>query len=323
MKRVMGIDGGATNTRAIVVDETGQICGVGRGGPSNYHSVGVETMQASLERAIAEAWRASGLEPRPADALFLGLAGIGDEQDRVVVRRFVEAQRFADPARVGIDHDIHITLAGGLAGEPGIAVIAGTGSACYGVNARGESGRAGGWGYLLDDGGSGYQLALAGLRAVIRAEDGRGPATALTALLMQALQVNDHRAIIARLHHGAMPRNEIAAWGRLVCETAAAGDLVAQTILETGAAELALAVGAVARKLGMTDTRCPVTYAGGLLENNRHYRSVFHRALTEAIPLADLVTPRLSPMRGAALLALQSLGIELTPLVRANLGQRD
>ena len=115
-------------------------------------------------------------------AICLGIAGVDRPNDAAVVRGIMK--RIGFKARVLIVNDALIALETGAPGQPGVVIISGTGSIAYGRNAAGEAARSGGWGYVLGDEGSGYWIGRAALRAVLREADHRGPATALTPMLL-------------------------------------------------------------------------------------------------------------------------------------------
>lgn len=300
MKLVLGIDGGGTQTRAALVQADGRVLGVGVAGPSNYGDIGVEATRENISRAIQAAW---GDQPaRPADAAFFGLGNIVSEADRQTIRDIASTLRVAE--RIEVDHDIRIALAGGLAGEPGIALIMGTGSACYGRSADGCEWRAGGWGPLLDDAGSGYYLGLQAMIAAVRAADGRGAPTKLTEALMRKLSLADMHQIMRRVYHDGLSRTEIAAMSSLVIDAARAGDDIAQAIIERGVHELAWMIATVARKLNFSKTT-PVCATGGLTQAGE----VILKPLRKATP-HPVSEPILPPVLGAALLVMDTKPIE-------------
>ncbi|MFA0750431.1 MAG: hypothetical protein SLRJCFUN_000834 [Candidatus Fervidibacter sp.] len=312
MRLVLGVDGGGTNTRAALVAETGEVLGIGLAGPSNYDDVGIAIAQRHIGAAVRQAWRQAGRKRRPADAAFLGMAGVVSDDDRATIRQMAERLQLAPPERIGVDHDIRIALAGGLAGQPGIALIVGTGSSCYGRTADGRSWRAGGWGHLLDDYGSGYYLGLQAMVAAVRAADGRGPKTQLLPLVMESLGLKDINELMRRLYYEGMSRAAIAALGPKVLDIAAQGDRVAREIVWHGIAELLLMVRTVAQRLNFLPGSFRLTYTGGIAQSPfflRHFRMALHHSL----PTCQLVPPLLPPVLGAALLALELLGVAITP----------
>ncbi len=306
----IGIDGGGTHTRAAIVDGDGEVRAVGFGGGSNMQAAGIdgarESIRGAVDRALAELGESADLT-----GAFLGMAGVVSADDR---RSMLGLAREVVPARyIEVDHDIRAALAGGLAGEPGMALIAGTGSSCYGRAADGRSWRAGGWGSLLDDSGGGHWIGLRGMMAITRAADERDPPTALTAPLMRALGIDDidrmlHLAGSQGLRHGA-----IAALAPIVLDTAAAGDPTARTILERGAAELAAMAEAVARHLEL-GSDVAIVLTGGLTAHPL-YSMMIRAAIAERLPGAHTISPMLPPVLGAALLALGLGGIAATAAI--------
>lgn len=182
---LLGIDGGGTKTEAVVLDaENNEVARATRG-PSNYHTVGQAAAEASLQEVIRQVLSAAGLETADVAALGLGMAGVARPGDREIVQAMLA--RIARFPRLVITHDAECALVGGLGQRYGMVVVAGTGAMAYGVNARGESRRADGWGFLMGDRGSAYWIGRRALRAVTSAADGRGPATDLEGAVLAHL----------------------------------------------------------------------------------------------------------------------------------------
>ncbi len=293
---VLGIDGGGTTTRAAIASPDGRVLGTGEGGASNYQAIGMERAVAGIRTAVDHACAAAGASVTPA-AAFLAIAGVVSPTDRALLRRAVDGLELAP--RVAVDHDLSAALAGGLGGEPGIVLIAGTGSSCYGRRSDGEDWRAGGWGHLLDDDGGGYRIGLDALRAAVRAVDGRGPDTELRSRAIRAIDVDDPDEILHAVHN-RLQRSDIAALAPLVFASAAENDAVASTIVERGARALAAMVRAVAERLAFEDVR--VVTSGGLF-TNLDYRERVRREVARHVPGALLVRPQRPPVEGACLLA--------------------
>jgi N-acetylglucosamine kinase-like BadF-type ATPase len=150
----LGIDGGGTRTRAVLLDRAGNERASAIDGPSNYHTVGLEAAEASLREAIASALSQAGVEIGQVHRIGLGMAGVARPDDLVAVRAIVE--RIGPFRHVVLTHDAEAALVGGAGQRYGVVLIAGTGAIAYGVNARGEARRADGWGPLLGDDGSAY-----------------------------------------------------------------------------------------------------------------------------------------------------------------------
>lgn len=218
---LLGVDGGGSKTVALLAGRAGQLLGRGRAGASNYHSVGAEHACAELRRAIASAFDAARIVPRPPAAICLGLAGVDRPEDRALFQNWAAHEWPGIPVIVVADAEL--VLHAGTPEGRGVAIIAGAGSIVYGRSRAGKLARAGGWGYLLGDEGSGYAVGLAALRAVARAADGRGPPTMLTDLILGRWSLPAPQTLIRRVYAPETSRAEIAALADLVVRAASRG----------------------------------------------------------------------------------------------------
>jgi glucosamine kinase len=312
----LGVDGGGTKTQAALCDENGRVLGAGLSGASGIDSVGAEAAAANIGAAITAARRQAGLETAPCDGVFFGMAGVVSAADQAIVHDI--ARSLGLGSAVQVDHDIRIALAGGLSGRPGIALIAGTGSSCFGINAAGARWQAGGWGHLISDEGSSYWFGWNAIRLAAGACDGRWE-TALRAPVLRQLGIDDIGDLHQRLYSQGVTKAEIAAFAPLVIEAAAAGDALARVLIEQGMAELAQMVVAVARRLGWQEAPCAVTLTGGLWRAGDAVLAPFRTALAARLPQATVVLPALPPVLGACVLALQGAGIAVDEVVLRNL----
>ncbi|MBE2238170.1 MAG: hypothetical protein IAE81_10290 [Caldilineaceae bacterium] len=312
----LGIDGGGTKTQVAICDETGRILGVGQAGPSGIDSVGAKGAIVGIGAAVTAARRQAGLPATSFDSVFFGMAGVVSEADRDIVRWV--AQELGLGQAVGVDHDIRIALAGGLAGRPGIALIAGTGSSCFGMNGQGERWQAGGWGHLISDEGSSYWFGWNAIRLAVGAYDGRWQ-SALLEPVQQQLGLQNMLDIHYRLYTQGIAKREIAGFAPLVISAAEAGDDLAQQLIRQGMHELARMAAAVARRLGWREAPCEVTLAGGLWRAGEPVLAPFRAALGDVLPLARVVMPELPPVLGACVLALQQAGAPVNEMVRQRL----
>jgi len=320
---LLGIDGGGTQTRALIASADGRLLGVGRAGSSNYHSVGLEAAVAAVaeaaDAAVAEAVAAAHVHGH-AKAAFLGLAGVRSAADHQAFREPLAALGLTDASeRLGLDHDLRIALAGGCAEGPGIVIIAGTGAAAYGRDPGGATAIVGGWGWLLDDQGSGVWLALRGLRAIMEATDGRGPRTRLEPAIFAELSVTSAREAMQWTMRADTARSQLASLAPVVLATAEDGDRVAQEIVAEGARQL----GRLARALGETlewpaGAAIPVVPAGGLLER-RSYRDAVRTELAAADVRFALLDAPAPPVAGAVFLAAELAGAPLSAAARQRL----
>jgi N-acetylglucosamine kinase len=204
-----------------------------------------------------------------------------------------------------------ITLAAGSREEHGVVIVAGTGSMAWGRNRHGESAQVGGWGALLGDEGSAYDIAVAALRAACRASDGRGPDTALLPALLARFGYRDLREIVGPIYHGGLDRRAIAAACPLVFEVARSGDPLAQRILRRAGLELALGAVTCARRLNMLGDDFDLVASGGVFRGGDFVVPAVNRLLALRCPGARFSLTRYEPAVGAALLGLRSLGAVL------------
>ncbi len=314
---LIGVDGGASKTRAIVLSEGGVVLGSSEvRSASAYHrdpedaaGVVVDAARAALARSGATA---------PVVALGAGLAGADDP---TVAERLTRALAGAALAsRVSVDHDAAAALAGGTALEPGIVIIAGTGSIAFGIAADGRRARAGGWGPLLDDEGSGYAVGRAVLRTAMRAHDGRGDSTALSDAVMRRFGL----ASLATLKMAVrgLTVDEIASVAPLAVAAALGGDAAAAAILVRAGGGLAEMVAAVVRMLGWQASEFPLVTAGGMFEAGDLVRLPMMRALAAAECRAALLPARFAPEVGAALIAARAAGFDVAAIIGRLAGRR-
>jgi N-acetylglucosamine kinase-like BadF-type ATPase len=317
-RRFLGIDGGGTKTQAVIIDDCGRLLGAGLGGPANYDAVGIEAAQFNIAQAVEAARRAAGISEQPFASAFLGLAGVVSTHDCEIAHGIAKRLNFAD--RVGVDHDCRIALAGGLSGRPGIVLIAGTGSSCFGMNACGDQWRAGGWGHLISDEGSGYWLGVEALRLAVMDHDGRGQTTALTALVMAALGVTEMNDIMHRIYVPGLSKPEVAALAPLVMDAAREGDSSALDLLRQGAQDLADCVAAVARRLNLGDTPS-LALVGGLFRAGETLSALLREAVLARLPGCQMQEPELPPVLGACLLALAQVGESVDDRIKGALAE--
>ena len=297
---ILGIDGGGSKTLALLADADGHVLGRGTGPTSNYQSVGAAAALAALDEASAAAFAAAGLPFAPLVAVCAGLAGVARPEDRALMQDW--AHRRLPGALAIIVNDAQLVLAAGTPDGWGAALICGTGSIVYGQDAGGRQARAGGWGPLLGDEGSGYAVGQAALRAVMRGFDGRGPHTALTQAILAHWALSEPSDLVSRVYREALRPADMAALAPLVEAAAAGGDDVAREILREAGRELAAAVQAVVRALDLPQP-APCALAGSLIIKGEIVRAMTLAAAGEAGLQLDPVTPVAEPAQGALRLA--------------------
>lgn len=301
MSYYIGVDGGASKTAAIVVDEDGRKIGAGLAGGSNHLRVGIEEATRNVEKAVNIALREAHIAINDVEYTYCGIAGADHPAHR---QRVVSSLSVFFPrGNFIVDTDARIALTGAVGFGAGIVVISGTGSVAFGRNAAGEEARSGGWGPTLGDEGSGFWIAREGLSAIVRAHDGRGFATLMTDLLCEEYDMCSPAELPRFVYATTTHVDDIARYGKLVIEAAQAGDAVASDILARAGSELAHCVLAIARRLHMADGPFPVAYVGGAFHAGELLLNPMRLRLQRDAPGATLQPPQLSPVEGAAMMA--------------------
>lgn len=303
---LMAVDGGQSSTLALVATPSGTILGVGWGGPSNHihEPGGVERLQSALRDSIASALRGAGCEPGRVQHICLGLSGVSPLAGDI-------AQALLPSAQILLHHDAVTALAGAAVGQPGVIVIAGTGAVAYGQLADGRSARSGGWGYIMGDEGSAYDIGCGALRAASQASDGRGPATRLLEDIPQHLHLADLHAVHRGVYSHQITRVQIAGLASIVGLAAQNGDFIAQELLHGAGQQLAISALAVLERLERLDSGMAVYVTGGVFRSGDYVLSSFRETLKERSPRSTASEAAFSPIIGALFLALKAAAVSL------------
>ena len=314
MRYILGIDGGGSKTTAILADERGKVLGEGRGEASNYQTIGLEKAGKAIKSAVAAAIEKAGenfsvsLENLEGKLVVVaGLAGADRPLDRERLRPVVWNQLPIRPLQLRVEHDARVALAAATGNKSGIILIAGTGSIAFGIDDTGRGVRAGGWGPILGDEGSGYSIGKAALTAVLWEYDGRGKPTSLTDRITSRLGVPRPDEIVSLVYQGPLQRPEIAKLAEIVLEEAAAGDEISQHLITDAAEHLVKLISAVLTRLDWTQQSVPVAGTGGLLRPGNLLWKTITEMLNHSHPQVSFTPPMLPPELGAVLLGRESL----------------
>lgn len=291
----LGVDGGGSKVLAVIVNARGEEVGRGLSGGANYNTVGLEEAVKHIYEAVEQATRAANCQ-LPLCAAWIGLAGIDRQADYDVL-----SPRLCTLAeKVQLTNDAELLLAG-LDKAVGVVLISGTGSIALGCDASGRKARAGGWGHILGDEGSGYAIAQQALQAAVRASDGRGPQTALLDRILQYWDLQHADDIIGQVYNEP-DKARIASLSSVVLICARGGDQVAATIVQQAAKELALTVHAVCQSLEFPQQRIPLALGGGLLINEADFCTQVIQHIRHYQPIGQVALvaqPTLSAARAA------------------------
>ena len=287
---IAGIDGGGTHTRLELRTADNTLLRRQEFGPFNLNAIGEDAFRARLQEVFTACGKMTDCA-----SLCVGGAGISNPEVGKILEAELNTAGFA--GRWKLCGDQEIALRGAMDG-PGMAVIAGTGSICFGKNAAGETARSGGYGHLIDDGGSGYALGRDVFSAAVQALDGRSEDHAILDAVLEKLGSAEAGAIVSFVYNGVTDKAAIARFSAIALELAESGNQRACKILELGAEELHALAAAVQRRLNLQG--CPIALLGGLLSEDNAYR---RRVEARLSPLGPVIYPAHDALWGAAQMA--------------------
>jgi N-acetylglucosamine kinase-like BadF-type ATPase len=296
--QVLGIDAGGTKTVCYLADESGTVMGEGRAGGANLKAEGELAVEKVLHTVMDQA--TSGRD-RGVAAICLGMAGADRDDEKTLVHDIMS--RIGARSRVVVVNDALVALVAGVGDASGVVIICGTGSIAYGRSAD-RAARAGGWGHVLGDEGSGYWIGRRALRAVARAADGRGPVTSLTPRVLNHFAVAKPSDLVAEIYDRQLRHHALAQLARLVQQARDEGDEVATQILEQAAHELVRAARSVVERLSMQEEAVQFVLAGGVFTGVPWLAEELKRRLPATAPRGQVKRLEVEPAMGAVRLAL-------------------
>jgi N-acetylglucosamine kinase-like BadF-type ATPase len=299
---VLGIDAGGTKTVCYLADSHGRIVGEGRGGGANLQAQGELEVEKVLHAVIDQAVGERAILP---SAVCLGVAGVDRAEDDHIVRSII--RRLGFRSHTLVVNDALIALVAGVGDAPGVVVIAGTGSIAYGLNQTGVAARAGGWGFILGDEGSGYWIGRQALAAVVRDADGRGPRTELTPLVLEHFKLSRVDGLVREVYDRGLQRQAVATIGPVVDQARAAGDITAAEILNKAGEELTRAAASVITRLEMRGQAFGTVLAGAMFRVIPWLAENVTERLAEVAPRTTAAALTVEPAMGAVQLALREL----------------
>lgn len=314
MAYYLAIDGGGTKTTALLADHQGNILGRGMAGPTSGHFVGHEAVVNHLRAAAAMALDAARYEG-PLDLVFIGAPAVYQDTAQEALQEMVPIRN------LHCEGDDRTAFVGALSGAHGVVVLAGTGSFARGVSPEGLSLSVGGWGTLLGDEGSAYDIGVQALKAVARAADGLGPETALTKVIRDRFRISRVRELTRIVYRPDFTREQAAGLAPAVAEAAREGDPVARSIMHGAGEALGHLAATVLARLSMQGQPVPVVLTGGVAAARDLVLPGLMARVRAVCPEANFPEPRYDPAIGAVVLALQTAGITVDEAVMARLDQ--
>ncbi len=318
MAYFLGIDGGQSHTTALVADARGRILGRGVAGPSNHtrEPGGRERLISSINQSVEAALRDAGLLKKKsvADFRFAGahLAMAGEPEYKIdIVRELLRADHLV------VGHDAPGALAGALAGEEGVIVLAGTGSVACGETRDGKFVRVGGHGYAFGDEGGAFSIAREAMVVALRNQD-RDEACGLTPALLSYFRRKTLKDIAEDYYAGEMSRDKLARVAARVGKLAERGEPVAEEIIDHAACVLAEMAVVTAIRLDFSSRPIRISYGGGVFKSAR-LLTRFAAEVSIWLSRTQIVKPRFGADAGALLLAFRQAGKRVTTKMLANI----
>lgn len=297
-----GIDGGGSKTSCLIGDEHSLLGSAVTAG-SNVVRVGETRAKQSLSDAIRQACSAAGVAASEIHRTCVGVAGAARAGVSEFVRRTIAGMVSGEVEVVG---DMVITLEAAFGAGAGVVAIAGTGSIAYGRNSKGETARAGGWGFAVSDEGSGHWIGRSAVAAAFRARDrdgdkDEGRSTQLFESILNFWQLETEEQLV--LAANRTPSPDFAALFPSVLAAAESGDALAVGVLTQAGAELAGLAQIVSQRIFREDETIPVAMSGGVFASSALVRQVFYNRLQASHPQVAVSEAVAEPVRGALALA--------------------
>jgi glucosamine kinase len=296
-RTVIGVDGGGTRTRAVLLGPDGEELGRTEGWAAVADAHDPATPAGSVAEICAAVAQVAG-SSLPVDVVWAGLSGAGRDEARLAVE--VEMSRMGIARNVHVGTDAQAAFQDAFGDGAGVLLMSGTGSIAWGRGEDGREGRVGGWGPHLGDEGSGYEIGLEAMRRVARCSDGRAPETTLRDLVLERLGLDGLEELVG--WESQASRAEVAELTPLVAKAAHDGDATARQILVRALEELEAHLRAILANLGPWSEPAGLALGGGLLGPGGTLR----KPVEARLPRHHVrpIDRELDPALGAARLAL-------------------
>ncbi len=302
MKIFLGIDGGGSKTEAAAAAEDGRIYGWGKTGPSNPLFLQPSQALDNMLEAAGAVFSQAGIDRREIAYTCICIPGFIKTFPEDKVANSLQIER----KKISIMGDERSTMLAALGSEPGVVIAAGTGSFAIGRDEHNKVISAGGWGPILGDEGSGYDVGKQALRVVIAEHERRGEKTLLTETICELWKIEKVEDIRLFLSSHTNFQQTISALAPLVLECAEEGDAAAQNIIKQAGESLADLVKIVVTKLNLQGKEIPVVLTGGMSNFGNWINPFITGKLKDIYKInAVLQRPKFSTVIGAVLLAMQ------------------
>lgn len=260
----LGLDGGGTKTEAIIINPDKQILGKGLAGGSNYHNLPKADTVANIQQSIRLALEAANLSQ---DSSFsgacLGVAGLDTSPEIEDFRSQVAP--LIRTSKLMVCNDGLIGFKSGSNETTGICLIASTGSSCYGITPDNHTIKAGNWGYLMGDQGSGFSIGQQILKHAVKEYDGRKPSSDLLPAVISHFGATDFISLVEHIYQPMVPVSQIAGLAKMLSVPEWQHHSAIITIAQSAVGQLFEAFDTVVKKMNPEPSAdIPVVLAGKL-----------------------------------------------------------
>jgi N-acetylglucosamine kinase-like BadF-type ATPase len=314
----IGIDGGGTRSRLAAADENMNIIGRAEGGSTNIAAETYEGVFCNIKNLFEKFLRETDVSLQNCQGICIGSAGASTGNNGKLLEQIFREIGYA--GKLKIMNDAELVLLAETKGKPGVIIISGTGSAGYSINKKGKIFRAGGWGHLVDDGGSGYRIGMDAVKAALMDFDGRGKKTVLTSMVAEFASAEKplpnsqerngfsdlnlremSEKITGYIYGNNFTKAKIAEIAMLVNSAANQGDRVAISIEQNAAEDLINLAAALIKRAELSSHKLILN--GSIILRNENIRSIFENEIRKRFPAMNISEISLSAEVGAAFLA--------------------
>lgn len=289
LKYIIGIDGGGTKTLGYISNDKGEIIYKYVVGASNYLSVGETNTKLVLKSLLENLCDKVGICLDEIAVLSLGMAGLARDNDKSVMKNILLSIGYKN--EIIMNSDAFTSLVGALGNKRGIVTICGTGSISMGIDEEGSIVRAGGWGHIISDEGSGYHIGMSCLKAIMKSYDNLEQFTLLSEEVLSFLKLKSETDIINYLYNEERQKKDIASIAPIVFKIAEIGDKVANKIVDEAVGSLIDITKKVIDKVYKDDAKITVAVDGGILKNVEIIRGRFSRQLVSDYKDIQIINP--------------------------------
>lgn len=301
----LGVDGGGTKTKTVLIDENRKVLNEGSASGTNANILGFKKAIENLKIAVNRSLKNHTTDD--ITSVCFAIAGINTTNDKYTWEKEIKKDPELSKIRKRvIVNDTQAALRAGTDDKNAIVIIAGTGSNCYGRNEKGDNASSGGLDWILSDEGSAYAIGFEILHRTVQALDGRGAKTTLTNLLFEKLKIKNLEELHQIIYQKPWNKTDIASIAPLAQVATDKGDQIAKSILIKATSDLAEMVKAVATKLNLKGNSYPIVYTGSVFKIQKALFEEFKNQVRIFSPKAKFINPKVDSATGAAYLAMEN-----------------